>query len=228
MNLQIKKASTRRVWLLNGFLIAVFTTAMAIPVHPVLLPAAVTPKLPYFIGDWIGKEDSDTSAEEAILAEDTKILKANYTNNSGDFVQASLVISGSDLNNSIHRPERCLLAQGHTNISRDSFLIEADNNLQFPVSRLVSTKKYTIDEETKVVSYQTYYWFVGHETVTNSHYKRSFIDIFDRLTGGTAQQWAYISVSAPVAPDDAESQQEMLEAFVKQLAARITTLDAPR
>jgi hypothetical protein len=41
----------------------------------------------------------------------------------------------------------------------------------------------------------TYYFFVGHDCVTNDHLKRTFIDMKDRLVRGMDQRWAYTSVS---------------------------------
>ncbi len=41
----------------------------------------------------------------------------------------------------------------------------------------------------------TYYFFVGHDQVTNDHLKRTFIDMKDRLIRGMDQRWAYASFS---------------------------------
>ena len=38
-----------------------------------------------------------------------------------------------------------------------------------------------------------YYFFVGKDTITNSHYERTFQDAKDRLIGGYAQRWAYVT-----------------------------------
>lgn len=222
----IKKASTlKRAWLLNILLLCVFGLAVAIPVELTLLPAAVKKELPLMIGDWIGKRDFDDSKERAILAPDTHIRKADYTNSEGRSINVSLVISGQDLNNSIHRPERCLEAQGHGNISRKSFVLPLSEEEKLPVSHVVSTKVYEVEDRAIRVGYQSYYWFIGHKTVTNSHYKRSFIDIMDRLTGGTAQQWAYISISFSVPPDQLDSDEPVIREFVEEIAKDISQVE---
>jgi hypothetical protein len=41
----------------------------------------------------------------------------------------------------------------------------------------------------------TYYFFVGHERITENHTRRTLFDIKDRLVNGEAQGWAYISVT---------------------------------
>lgn len=193
-----KARSLKGAWLFNLALIAVFGLSTAIPVELKLLPAAVEHRLPLAIGDWIGKMDLDHTKERQILAPDTKLFKADYRDAAGRLLQVSLVISGQDLNNSIHRPERCLAAQGHGAITRERFTLDLSGGGKLPVSHVTSLKRFQGDDgESFTVAYKTYYWFIGHETVTNSHYERSFIDIFDRLTGGTAQQWAYVSVMRP-------------------------------
>jgi hypothetical protein len=41
----------------------------------------------------------------------------------------------------------------------------------------------------------TYYFFVGHDKITNDHYGRTFVDMKDRLLKGMDQRWAYVSTS---------------------------------
>lgn len=221
-----KARSLKRAWLLNIVLLAVFGLATAIPVELTLLPAAVKEGLPLAVGDWIGKMDYDHSAEREILAPDTKLFKADYQNSAGRSIQVSLVISGQDLNNSIHRPERCLRAQGHANIYRQSFKLELPRGGKLPVSYVTSMRYFEVEGERVDVAYKTYYWFIGNKTITNSHYERSFIDILDRLTGGTAQQWAYISVSSALSPDSLEAEKAVFLEFIEAIAPRISSLSS--
>ncbi len=41
----------------------------------------------------------------------------------------------------------------------------------------------------------TYYFFVGHDRVTNDHLERTLVDMKDRLLRGMDQRWAYVSAS---------------------------------
>lgn len=219
-----KTRNSFRAWLFNGLLIAVFALSTAIPVQLKLLPAGVA-TLPGFMGDWIGKRNADVSEERKILAPDTGISKMDYTNSENRPIQVSLVTSGQDLNNSIHRPERCLLAQGHENISRETFNLQLPDNTILPVARLQSTKRFQREDgEIVPIDYHSIYWFIGHKETTNSHYKRTFIDIRDRLTGGTAQQWAYVSISAPILTDNLETERQVLLQFAESLAGYIIKL----
>jgi len=42
----------------------------------------------------------------------------------------------------------------------------------------------------------SYYWFVGHDSVTSNHIKRGAKDFWDRVVRGYDQRWAYITVTA--------------------------------
>jgi hypothetical protein len=68
------------------------------------------------------------------------------------------------------------------------------------VKRLVSVQSLQVagnKEREEYVRYNclTYYFFVGHDRITNDHLGRTFIDIKDRLVRGMDQRWAYTSVS---------------------------------
>ena len=114
-----------------------------------------------------------------------------------DRLDLSIVLSGSDLNNSIHRPERCMPAQGHNILSSVSVPITLPNGRVFQAKRLGSLQSLTgkdgkVTSEFKCV---TYYFFVGHDRITNDHFERTMIDMKDRLLRGMDQRWAYVSVS---------------------------------
>ena len=216
-----KKAKLSKAWLINLFLLGTFAISWAIPTDLQLLPAAVNP-LPIAVGDYIGKLNPDTELEEEVLASDAKITKSDYTDRQGNQVQVSLVLSGQDLNNSIHRPERCLVSQGHREIQHSSATLELPNGKKLPISRLQSKRDVVIDDEKTTIYYSTIYWFVGHNSVTASHYKRSLTDIRDRLIKGTAQQWAYVNISIPSLKDNVEQTSEHIQSFTKVLAPLLT------
>ncbi|NJM37839.1 MAG: exosortase-associated EpsI family protein [Akkermansiaceae bacterium] len=111
-----------------------------------------------------------------------------------DRVDLSIVLSGTDLNNSIHRPERCMPAQGHTILSSSDQPLKLPNGRQFNAKRLVSVQSQQVATATEREQYAkyncvTYYFFVGHDRVTNNHLGRTFIDMKDRLIRGMDQRW---------------------------------------
>ena len=221
-HLGTKKAKLSQAWLINLFLLGTFAISWAIPTHLELLPAAVRTTLPFAVGNYIGKKDNDISAERKILSNDATILKSNYSNGQGNFIQVSLVISGQDINNSIHRPERCLPSQGHRDLQHTSQALDLANGQTLPISHLLSKRDILVEGKKTTVNYHTIYWFIGHDTVTSSHYKRSLTDIRDRLVSGSAQQWAYINISIPSLSDNTTQASEHLQEFAKLLAPLLT------
>ena len=173
-------------------------------------PSAIRMELPSRLGNWIFRQKAPSKEELEVLASDTKFSKAEclspregeYTAITGDSIpdriDLSVVLSGHDLNNSIHRPERCMPAQGHAIGSSSKEVLELPNGQKIPMRRLLSVQSIALNEErTKYASYKsvTYYFFVGRNRVTEDHLRRTLIDIKDRLVYGVDQRWAYVSVS---------------------------------
>lgn len=169
-----------------------------------LLPSAANPDLPleYDLTGWHGIKTQESEKERAILSADTKFSKAIYhhinpftLDREEPPVNVSFVYSGSDLNNSIHRPERCLPAQGHLNLEgRDEELTLADGR-KLTLRRLSSNTP-TENRERGNINHIHYYFFVGSDTVCCSHLVRTWRDIWDRMLTGRVQRWAYIQVGA--------------------------------
>ncbi len=107
-----------------------------------------------------------------------------------------MVQSGDDMNNSIHRPERCLKAQGYHKIEPTTVKIEVGER-SLKVTRLSFVQTLPDGAELPALMY---YWFVGADHVTNSHYERTLYDIKHRLLEGTNQRWAYISLLSQFGP----------------------------
>ncbi len=173
--------------------------------------SAVNMSLPDASEDWSFEKQYATEAEIKTLKGDTEFSKAmcfrtrpgeinKYGNPVPDVVQLSIVLSGSDINNSIHRPERCMPSQGHNITSSSERTLELPNGRQFPAQRLVSVQSVrnsAVRDREEYVKHNclTYYFFVGHDHVTNDHLGRTFLDMRDRLLRGMDQRWAYASVS---------------------------------
>jgi hypothetical protein len=147
-----------------------------------------------------------------------------------DHVSLSIVMSGYDLNNSIHRPERCMPAQGHTILDSTDLQIALNGGKEFDVKRLKTVRSVSQEDSktTLVQNYITYYFFIGHDQVTNDHLARTFIDIKDRLVRGMDQRWAYVSASIcygdvawpfprKVSEEDADAK---LKSFITELAGQ--------
>jgi hypothetical protein len=180
-----------------------------LPSEGEMADSAVTMELPDHLGKWQLQKTPPSKDEIKTLAPDTKFSKAlclaarpgemdldGYA--IADRVDLSIVLSGADPNNSIHRPERCMPAQGHHDMISSSQSLKLQNGREFPVKRLYSIQTLPANEKRKEsLSFHcvTYYFFVGHDRLSNDHWGRTFIDMKDRLVRGMDQHWAYISAS---------------------------------
>ncbi|TAG09533.1 MAG: exosortase-associated EpsI family protein [Verrucomicrobia bacterium] len=201
--------------------------------------SAVNMTLSDSLDQWQMNKIPPTEAEILTLSKDTEFAKAVcLAPRPGEFtldgmrvpdrVDLSVVLSGADLNNSIHRPERCMPAQGHTILSSTGLTIESKGKHLLPVRRLKSVQRVpTNAEHTEYSEFPclTYYFFVGHSRVTDDHLKRTIYDMKDRLLRGMDQRWAYISVTmaygkipwieAEVSEQEAD---EKLQNFIRSFA----------
>lgn len=172
--------------------------------------SCLSPNLPEKIEFWTGVKGAPDPKELGTLASDTEFSRMNYYHVTKPSVEMSVVFSGRDINNSIHRPERCLKAQGWNFIKERTVTVEnvlADgSDVKF---REIICKKPSINQKTKQPIlladgkqrhdyHIQYYTFFGHSDIVEGHYARTFIDIRDRLIGGYDQQWAYATFSASV------------------------------
>ncbi len=171
--------------------------------------SAMAMEIPETLGIWRTRTYPPSQKEREALAPDTRFSKAMCWRprpGSWDFVtgrseadvaDVSIVLSGYDLANSIHRPERCMPTQGHQIYQSEKSALEVPGHGAIPVRRLLSYKKALI-EGTKAETVQnalTVYFFVGNQVVTEDHTRRTLIDMADRLTKGEAQRWSYVSVT---------------------------------
>ena len=192
--------------LLGGLL----STIHLLPQAGEMAASAVNMDLPANAGNWTFRSIPASEAELQILATDTRFSKAiclrpregEVDIASGlaipDRIDLSVVLSGHDLNNSIHRPERCMPTQGHVIGNNSDVSFQLPNGRTITVRRLLSVQSIPTDEShTQYASFNcvTYYFFVGHDSITQDHIKRTLVDMKDRLMYGMDQRWAYVSAS---------------------------------
>ncbi|MFT3989923.1 MAG: exosortase-associated EpsI family protein [Luteolibacter sp.] len=169
--------------------------------------SAVKMELPRDEGSWVFKTIPPSEKELGALAKDTEFSKAICLSprpgevtpegySVPDRIDLSIVLSGYDLNNSIHRPERCMPAQGHTILSSADRRVKLANGREITVKRLLSTQTLQAGEGRETtLDCITYYFFIGHDQTTQNHLDRTLIDMKDRLFFGMDQRWAYVSMS---------------------------------
>ena len=190
-----------RLLFLQLVLFAGLGSAYLLPTQSVTQPTGVIMNLPESIGQWTGEPQKITESELTTLAPDTSFARKMYSNAFGDQILVSIVLAGEDPDNSIHRPERCLPAQGWTVIDSKTETIK-DPSLpggELRVTRLYNQRKFEDPNGHSFTLYNiNYYWFVGYEEVTPSHIDRFLRDLRDRVTKGYNQRWAYVTVASNV------------------------------
>ncbi len=210
--------TTSRLTLLLATLLTL-STVFLLPKQLKFQPVGVKLELPEKVGDWTGQDMKITDLEISTLGKETGFARKLYTNRRGDKLQATIVLAGQDMNTSIHRPERCLKAQGWSLTSAPKVMIPIPDRGMLETTRLEAFQMLKADDGKIIpVSNLNYYWFVGCEDITASHFARTRIDISDRLLHGYNQRWAYFTVAATLAKGygrTAEQADVMIQDFIK-------------
>jgi len=136
------------------------------------------------------------------LPKDTGFIKSRYLGPNDEQIFVAIVLSGRE-RESIHRPERCLTAQGFTMEKRE--IVEIPMEGRAPLRVMLIHTQRSWDTPKGPVSYRGYYayWFVGQGRETPSDFARMFWLAWDRIVHSVAHKWAYISVSGTRDPDGA-------------------------
>jgi EpsI family protein len=218
---------TKRLIILELVLLIGMGSVFVLPKKIQIQPAALAKSLPAFVGDWYGQDQPVSQGEKDSLGPDTQFVRKLYTNAQGDQIYVSLVFSGPDMATSIHRPERCLPAQGWTVVNTNVATIPLQAGV-LKATRLRNMFVFHQENAAPVNVYSLdYYWFVGHDAQTPSHLQRAWIDIRDRVLKGENQQWAYVTVVSNITKglqslgrSETETD-EMLKNFVRELMPQL-------
>ena len=222
--------TTSRLAVLTAFVALGLATVSLLPGSSEQ-PIGIRMELPDFVGNWKGTDAEITPAERATLGEQsgTRFARKTYRNLDGYEIMVSIVLSGRDMSTSIHRPERCLQAQGWTLEEGAQYDMSLPERGTFPIAQLRSTGLVRTEDGTAARELETFYWFVGEKEITAGHWSRWLIDNRDRLFKGVSQRWAYILVSGgvPVPRDPKDNytarkwSQNTIRNFIMMLAPKI-------
>jgi EpsI family protein len=219
---------TKRLFGVELLLVTGLSTVFLLPQAPKTKPAGISLKLPIWVGNWIGDDAAVTQKEIDALAKDTQFARKVYTSPEGDTIFVSIILSGDDMTTSIHRPERCLPAQGWSLVNTSQRTVTMPNSVPLRTARLSSVREMTAkDKQRFLIPNLTYYWFVGYNQTTPSHFTRTMLDLRDRILGGYNQRWAYVTVAATVTqgiarPERTEAETgAMIENFIRELVPRL-------
>lgn len=199
-----------------------FVGILLIPDAPTMRPSRLLKKLPAQFGIWEGKPREPGQREKKILAKDTEFERMSYSSSNYGKVplEVSLVFSGKNVNQSIHRPEVCLEAQGWQFVKERDVVFDGvlgseealplrEITCRFPLHQQEAEDArrepiLTKDGEQAYSWRIFYYTFFGYEKITSGHYDRTFADMSSRIMGGYDQRWAYATFSVPVTKEHAD------------------------
>jgi hypothetical protein len=228
--------TTKRLAVLLLVLVVGFSSVFAIPRRVGVQAAGIRLALPERIGDWEGREMGVTEKERETLGHETEFARKSYSNLFGDNIHASIVLSGEDMMQSIHRPERCLDAQGWTFGTPERRWVKVPNVGRFEVMRVHKWKLLQNADGTPLLGQDgkpiraentSYYWFAGSKDLTPSHMERVWIDSRDRLMNGEVQRWAMIMVTAEITAKrhkfgrDEKATDQLLEDFIARVVPHV-------
>ncbi|HEX4084469.1 MAG TPA: EpsI family protein [Chthoniobacteraceae bacterium] len=219
-----------RLLILQALLACGLGAIFFIPRKANIQPCNVRMELPATLSDFDGKPAAVSDKEREGLAPDTQFCRKVYDDGFGDQILVSIVLSGNDLDNSIHRPERCLPAQGWSIVDSNHLdvPVPAAPGGMLPVTRLHNMRQVPLKDGRVVDVYQLdYYWFIGYSDLTASHFRREYIDLKDRVLHGYNQRWAFVTVAAEITKNlepfgkDEEETDRMLQKMIAQVYPRI-------
>lgn len=220
---------TKRLLVVALVLLAGLSTVAFLPHSTERSPAGIQMALPIFVGNWIGEDAAVTEREREVLAPDTRFARKTYTSLEGDKIFVSIVLSGDDMTNSIHRPERCLPAQGWSLQSSEGRDLPIADGKALAVTKLRDVRM--IEQKDGSAAGRLhgldYYWFVGYQEMTPSHLERTGMDLRDRILHGYNQRWAYVTVASVVTQGWARNGRSesataaMTEDFIKELVPKL-------
>lgn len=231
------KSRTLQIMVLPLLLAAMVAGIYSIPRHGEAFDSSISMELPIGLSPdgWHGVRRQESEEERSILAEDTEFSKADYTQqlpirvgapqNAPALCRVSIVKSGHDLNNSIHRPERCLPAQGHFNLTATKVRIPVENHGIIAMTKLKSQQNLTPGEaKPTILDSIHYYVFFGHGHMTEDHLRRTLTDMKDRILYGMDQRWSYFQISTAYGdlvnlPE--EEARKQTERLISQLLSRL-------
>src|SRR5438876_7915035 len=134
---------TKRLFAVEFLHVAGLGTYFLLPKAPKTKPAGISLKLPIWVGNWIGDDAAVSQREIEVLAKDTQFARKVYTSPEGDTISVSIILSGDDMTTSIHRPERCLPAQGWSLLNTSPRTITLPNSVPLRMTRLSNAREIT-------------------------------------------------------------------------------------
>jgi hypothetical protein len=171
---------------------------------PLTIPpqSGVVMQLPDYVradNGFIGSPAEVTPTERRILPADTEFARKLYRDfpGHGDEIYCSIILTGA-MQQSIHRPEVCLVAQGWNITNQEYIPIQLQSGHKLVVCNLTIRRLFQAHGQSITVTAYNMYWFVGEKITTPSHLERTLLTSWDRIVHNRAHRWAYVTVQARI------------------------------
>jgi hypothetical protein len=198
--------------------------------------AGVVMQLPDSIGDLYGHDEKVSDAELYILPKDTTFARKTYGDVGSarqDRILCSIILSGAE-RRSLHRPERCLPAQGWRIENSDTETVPLASGRNLEVTALLLGRPATLRNGTQITRRQYFlYWFVGKNVTTPYASTRIIMTYWDMLIHRVNQRWAYVIVSKDISqswnPNGESPEQTLaeLKQFIRAAAPTFIKSEMP-
>src|SRR5688572_8230954 len=152
--------TTKRLAVLLLIVVLGMGSVFVLPQQLGYQPVGAELDLPEFLGEWWGKEGDILEKERDVLGHDTDFARKIYASGAADTILASVVLAGQDMMTGIHRPERCLTAQGWQVGSQSKRVMQVPGVGTLEATRLQNLKYIRgPNGESVPVNNLCYYWF---------------------------------------------------------------------
>ncbi len=174
-------------------------------------------ELPEHVLDWKSEAHQTDQLTLDTLPPDTSFGQRVYTAPDGFWVQANVVLMGTD-RTSLHRTEYCMQGQGWR-INRltskpDTLRIERPIPYDLPVMKFLLSGEPTIDGKKVQASGVYVFWFVAENELTASPGQRMWWMARDLVRTGVLQRWACVSFFTACEPGKEDATFERMKQLI--------------
>ena len=164
------------------------------------------------------------------LPKDTSYAERVYVAPDGFWVQATIVLMGTD-RTSIHNADFCLSGAGFDKREKSIVDVHLDGPQggTLPVSRWDLSGSFTEPGGQKIERHGVYlFWFVADGVETPSHFKMMGKFALHLLKTGELQRWAYLAYFAPCLPGQEDATFARMEKLIAASVPELKPLPANR
>lgn len=158
--------------------------------------------------------------ERRALPADTLIARKQYRNDFGETVAVTIVFSGKE-RTSIHRPQMCLVAQGHQIVEQRVMSAPIHGRAPLKIMMLDVQRPIRRDGEQNKKEFSALaYWFVSNDRETPYYLHLTWWTAADNVFRGKSQRWAYVAIATDRI-EGADSHAKRLADFIAALCPLI-------